>query len=224
MTSADPLAAVQDECELVSGVVLGLSEADFHRSTRCPAWSVKQLLGHMFRDVDRLNIALQQPLPQAADTTAVTYWRSYDPVTDGVAIADRAKELAASYPSGKQLGEAWDEMWRRAVEAARSTRRDRVIVSWGPTLTLEEFLKTRVLEITVHGTDLADALSMRPWPTGSGLAITREILVGLLGQEPPPELRWDDGAFLEKGTGRRPLTEDDRARLGELATRFPLLG
>jgi len=84
-------------------------------------------------------------------------------------------------------------------------------------------VKTRVLEIAVHGLDLADALGRPPWITPGGAAITRAILEGLLGGAPPPGLEWDDVAFIEAGTGRRPLTGADRAVLGEAATAFPLL-
>ncbi len=59
------------------------------------------------------------------------------------------------------------------------------------------------------------------WPDGA--ALVRAMLVELLGAEPPSALGWDDVAFIEAGTGRRPLTERDRTALGELAGCFPLL-
>jgi hypothetical protein len=40
---------------------------------------------------------------------------------------------------------------------------------------------------------------------------------------PPAELGWDDLALLAVGTGRRPLTEDERSILGPAQHRFPLL-
>ncbi len=39
-----------------------------------------------------------------------------------------------------------------------------------------------------------------------------------------PDLGWDGVDLIEKGTGRRALTLQDRDELGELADRFPLLG
>ena len=115
---ADPLEALAEECEEVSKIVLDLLADDFDRPTRCTAWNVKELLGHMYRDVDRTNTALASLPPPEATHDAVTYWTSYDPVTDGRDIADRAKELAGQFGSGTQLAESWDEMWRRAVRAA----------------------------------------------------------------------------------------------------------
>jgi uncharacterized protein (TIGR03083 family) len=220
----DPLEALQAECEEVSKVVLDLSEDDFARPTRCTAWNVKELLGHIYRDVDRINTALKTPAPPEPTHDAITYWRSYDPVEDGPDIADRAKELADRYESGHALAEAWDEMWRRAIDAAGKADRSRLAVTWGPVLAFEELLKTRVLETTVHRMDLEDALGRKGWGTDRAVSIVDEILEGLLGVEPPSDLEWDVVDFIETGTGRRPLTDAERKTLGPLAERFPLMG
>ena len=220
---ADPLEALAEECEEVSKVVLDLLEDDFARPTRCSAWNLKELLAHMYRDVDRTNVGLSTPSPPEATRDSITYWTSYDPVTDGRDIADRARELAAGY-SGTELAEAWDEMWRRAVAAAGQADRARLLVTWGPILTLDEFLKTRVFEITVHRMDLEDALGRKGWGTDRAVAIVDETLEGLLGVEPPSDLEWDVVDFIEAGTGRRPLTAGERKILGPLADRFPLMG
>jgi uncharacterized protein (TIGR03083 family) len=219
----DPLDALRDECELVSELVLGLPEEDFARPTRLPAWNVKQLLAHMYRDVDRTNTALDTEPPPAADTDAVTYWGRYDPVTDSPDIADRALQVASGYESGQALAAAWDEMWRRALGRAAETPRDRVMVTWGPALTLEEFLRTRVLEITVHRADLNAAVDLPADPTDDGLTISEEILLGLLDPPPPGTAPVEGVALLEIGTGRRDPTGEERQALGDLADRFPLL-
>jgi uncharacterized protein (TIGR03083 family) len=221
---ADPLEALAEECEEVSKIVLDLSEDDFARPTRCTAWNVKELLGHIYRDVDRINTAMASPPPPEVTHDSVTYWTSYDRITDGRDIADRAKELAGQYGTGPELGEAFDEMWRRAIDAARTADRSRLVVTWGPVLTLEEFLKTRVFETTVHRMDLEDALGRKGWGTDRAVAIVDETLEGLLGQEPPSDLEWDVVDFIETGAGRRQLTDNERKILGPLAGRFPLMG
>jgi len=220
----DVIEALREECDQVSATVLALPEDDFARPTRCTAWNVKELLAHMYRDVDRINFALTQPAPPEPDSDSVSYWRSYDPLADAPDIADRAKELASKHATGGSLGEAWDEMWRRALETAANADRGRVVVTWGPALTIDEFLKTRVLEITVHRMDLEDALGRKGWGTDQAVSIVDDILVGLLGQEPPEELDWDVTDFIETGCGRRELTEGEREMLGPLAKLFPLMG
>jgi uncharacterized protein (TIGR03083 family) len=221
---ADPLEALREECEEVSRIVLSLVDEDFAKPTRLPAWNVKELLGHMYRDIDRTNTALSTPPPAEVTADSVSYWRSYDPVHDAPAIADRAKEVAARYETGVALAAAWNEMWRAALDGAAGSDRARLVVTWGPHLTLDEFLKTRVLEITVHRMDMEDALGRKGWGTDLAVSIVDDILEGLLGEEPPSELEWDVVDFIETGTGRRPLSETEHAVLGPLADRFPLLG
>jgi uncharacterized protein (TIGR03083 family) len=226
MTSevASPLAALRAECELVSETALSLPEESFSLRTRCIAWDVKGLLGHMYRDIDRLNIALSEGAPPEPDTDSVSYWTSYDPLGDAPDIAGRAQELADSYPTGRELAGAWDEMWRRSLDLAGAADPGRVVVTWGPALTLNEFLKTRVLEMTVHRMDLEDALGRKGWGSDDAVSIVDDIMEGLLGEQPPSDLEWDVVDFIEIGAGRRPLTEAERQILGPLADRFPLMG
>lgn len=222
--SPDPLDALRSECELVSLAVRDLPGEDFARPTRCTAWNVKELLGHLYRDVDRIYVALSQKAPPEPTADSVSYWRAYDPLADAPDIADRAKELAAAHPTGKDLASAWDQMWPRALDAAGGADRSRVVVTWGPALTLDELLKTRVLEVTIHGADLADALDREPWATAEGLGITNGILGALVGADLPIELGWDDLTLMEKGSGRGELTAEERGILGKLSDRFPLMG
>ena len=48
------------------------------------------------------------------------------------------------------------------------------------------------------------------------------MLEGLLGRPLPAE--WDDVTAARRGTGREPLTADDRAELAERTAAFPLFG
>ena len=218
------LEPLRGECKRISTVTIALSEEDFAKPTRLPAWNVKQLLAHMYRAVDRLNTGLDSFPPAEVDHDSISYWRSYDPKADADELAERAKETAAEYETGHELAEAWDEMWHRAIQRATLEDGRRTFPTWGPILRLDEFLKTRTLEITVHGMDMADALGHRPWCTPEGLEVTTAILSGLLGTSPPRDLGWDDVTFIEKGTGRRPLEPRDRDSLGDLVERFPLIG
>jgi hypothetical protein len=63
-------------------------------------------------------------------------------------------------------------------------------------------LTTRVVELTVHGLDLARALGVPPCATVKGRADTVATLEGLLGIRAPSALAWDEVTFVEKGTGR----------------------
>jgi hypothetical protein len=89
---------------------------------------------------------------------------------------------------------------------------------------VDELLKTRVLEVTVHRMDLEEAFGKKGWGTDQAISIVDDTLEGLLEQEPPSDLEWDVIDFIEAGAGRRPLTDEERVILGPLAEKFPLLG
>lgn len=167
---ADVLAA---ECAGVSAVVLGFTTEEFALPTRCHPWDVKALVGHRWRDMDRLRTGLAEPAPSTPDTDGVSYWRSYDPVAKGPEIADRSREVADRFQTGAEL---------------------------------------------------ALDLTMEPWPTDAGSAITCGILLGLLDADLPEAVGWSQLTFIEAGTGRRALTDPETASFGELTGRFPLMG
>ena len=74
-----------------------------------------------------------------------------------------------------------------------------------------------------HGLDVALTLGLEPWTTQPALDVTCPVLISLLGAQPPAQLGWDDWTLLAAGTGRRAPTSPERAVLGPLQNRFPLL-
>jgi hypothetical protein len=96
------------------------------------------------------------------------------------------------------------------------------IPSCGP-MKLADWVLTRVMSVAAHGLDVALTLGLQPWTTRPALQVTRPVLTSLLGAEPPAPLGWDDQTLLAAGTGRRKLTPRERAVLGSLQNRFPLL-
>ncbi len=224
----DPLLALREEYSAWSATLADLSEEDYARPTRCSAWDVKGLVGHVQRGVLRLGEAMASDPAPPTTHDAVTWWRAYDPdpdSVDSIEVAEQSTAVAAGYATGHELAEAFEALWRMTLATAETIDPATLVVTFGPVLTLEEFLKTRVLEATVHRLDLEDALGQRGWGTDAAIGIVDDILVDLLGAEPPTELGWDAVDFIETGTGRRELTDAERKRLGpRLAGRFPLLG
>jgi uncharacterized protein (TIGR03083 family) len=219
---ARSLEALSGESAAAEAVLQALPDAAFDRPTRCAAWDVRGLTGHMLRDVDRILDYVAVPAPSEADATGASYFTRYDPVADAPDVAKRSIDRAAAFATTGELVEAFGATWRRAVDLARAEGSDRLVqVAWGPTMRLDDYLDTRVLEMAVHGLDLADALNEPPWLTPPGGAVVRDILTTLLGGAPPHV--WDDVELADKGTGRAALTERDMAELGEAADRFPLL-
>jgi uncharacterized protein (TIGR03083 family) len=220
----EELAGILDrESRLAWEAAGSLDEAAFAGPTRLPLWDVRELFAHMWGDLDRIREYLAEPAPAAADTDAVSYWRSYDPARDGPATAERAKAVAARFATGAELVASFGRALEGSIALALATPPDRVIATWGPALRFDDYLQTRILEMGVHGLDLAAAIGRDPWLTPEAAAVIRRNLVGLLGEEPALVRRWSDRAFLEAGTGRRGLTYEEHAALGPLAHAFPLL-
>jgi hypothetical protein len=78
-----------------------------------------------------------------------------------------------------------------------------------------------VVEAAVHHLDLVVRLD-RPGPAAGPLGEVRRVLEGI--NDGPLPAGWDDATAARRGTGREPLTGEDRAGLGPAAAAFPLFG
>lgn len=201
-----------------------LPDQAFALPPRCPPWDVRVLVGHMVRDLDRLLTYLADPAPDAATRDAVTYFRSYDPRAEGPRITADSVDVADRYGTPAELVDGFESTLRRCLEEAGREDPTRVLGTRLTTIRLDEFLKTRILEIGVHGMDLAAALGREPWLTSAAASVVLSSLMGLFGRDPASALAWSDVTFIETATGRRPLTDAERAVLGDRADAFPLLG
>ena len=108
-----------------------------------------------------------------------------------------------------------------AVVAADRADAEALVGTQGRVLTVADFLSTLVVEAAVHHLDLVVRLD-RPGPAAESLAEVRRVLEGLLGTPLPAS--WDDVTAARRGTGREPLTADDRAELAERTAALPLFG
>lgn len=199
-----------------------LSAKQWDAPTRCAPMTVFDLAAHVYRGALRVNEMLDaEPLDVPPEKDAVTYFQ-YDPAAEGPEIVARAQEVAASFGSAKALVQAWDTEWSRALRRAREADLRAV----GPTvfglMTREEYLKTRCVEVLIHHMDLDDALGRPVHPDAGCLTVVGDVLRGLLGTDLRP-VGMDDVRFALAGTGRAALTDEERAYLGPLAEKFPLL-
>ncbi len=189
------LETLDGEARRSIDVVRELPDEAFSAPTRCPPWDVRVLVGHMVRDLDRVLTYIADPAPEAATTDAVEYWRSYDPRAEGPRITAGSVEVADRYATPAELVDGSDSTLRRCLEWAGREDPARVLGTRLTSIRLDEFVKTRILEIGVHGMDLAAALGRPPWPTPAAASVVLAILAGLLGGDPPPALGDRAGAF-----------------------------
>jgi len=226
------LGALDAVYQKVTAVTAGLGEADLMRPTRCAGWAVADVLYHQLLDARRALRTFASPSEAPVDCDDVSYWRDYAPGevsapdgNDAAADADEAaaharyvRIAASAYPPGTLAWE-WSETAAAACRAARACGH-RAVTTQGHVLTVTGFAATLAVEAAVHYLDLTAYLPEAPVPDPASLALVRRVLTGLLGAPLPDS--WDHVTAALKGTGREPLTEEDRRALGPSAGKFPL--
>jgi uncharacterized protein (TIGR03083 family) len=224
--------ALSSQLDTLIVLLRELSQQDFGRPTRCPGWSVAELVAHCEGMLERLPGENARPVSGGAEIDRVGYYR-YDP--DGPREGEEPNKTFSDVIRERVIDEVRgrdpDEL-RASLEAAAGSALDgihvipaeRVIKRSGhPRMTFGEFVASRSLEFGVHSMDIAHAVGRPQRVEPGAAAIITDILDGLLGSSLPNSLEWDTTTYILTGTGRRSLTPDDRFKLGELADRFPLL-
>jgi len=220
--------ALESAYRNITAVADGLSDADLMLPSRCAGWAVGDALYHQLLDARRALRTFASPAAGPPDVDQVGYWRFY-PLQGETAEAQHAENaaharhvriVASAYPPGALAWE-WRETSAAACRAARACPHH-AVTTQGHVLTTNDFMSTLAVEAAVHYLDLTVALPSAPPPDPDSLAIVRWVLNGLLEAPMPGE--WDDETCALKGTGRAPLTAEDRAVLGVLAGRLPLFG
>lgn len=190
-------------------------------ATRLPGWCVRDLIFHLASDCQRALVALATPVDEPADTDEVSYWSHWQPGTEGAQNGLRGTRIMASaWTSVRGPAGLYSVTARAVLVAAGRADPGEVVATQGHRLTVESLLHTLAVEAAVHHLDLAPVLPDPP--AGAALRSVRHVLNGLLG-EPVPD-GWDDVRYVQLGTGRAELTEDERSHLGRHADRFPLFG
>jgi uncharacterized protein (TIGR03083 family) len=224
--------ALRDQLDELVSLVDGLPDADFAVATRCPGWTVAELVAHCEGMLVRLVGDNAREVGGEPEIDRAGYYR-YDP--DGPreeedperTFSDVIRERVIAEVGGRapdELRAALAASARAALEGIDAIPAHRVIRRSGhPRMRFGEFVAARVLEFGVHTMDIAQAVGRRERLHPSAEPVITGILDGLLGRGLPEGLGWDATTYALAGTGRRSLTADDRRRLGALAGRFPLL-
>jgi uncharacterized protein (TIGR03083 family) len=195
----------------LSRVLAGLDDAAFARPTGCAPWTVAELAYHVQMTMGRLPGMLAAPEPARPDLVfAAGYYRAdrrFSTATNAGRI-DSAQRGAAALAGAADRARDFEVARRQAELALRDAPPGRVVVTrHGDQMLLTEFLRTRVLELAVHGLDLAAALDREPWVTAQAAHVTEDLLL------PPAaagrlraQTGWDRVGLIARLTGRHPVT------------------
>lgn len=226
------IEALRAQSEDLLALLDELSEDDWERPTRCPGWTVKELVAHCEGMLERLVGENADPVEGEPEIDRSGYY-SYDPHgpregedsdrTFSEVVRDRViDEVGGRSPA--ELLAALRASSAKALDAVASVPPDRVIKRSGhPRMRFDEFVASRVLEFGVHTMDIGHATLRGERIHPDAVQIVKEILDGRLGAELPKGMGWDTRTYILSATGRRPLEPNERFTLGPLASKFPLL-
>jgi uncharacterized protein (TIGR03083 family) len=210
MTPEMVRAAFGAESQRLSQVVAAADDAAFARLSPCAPWTVAELAYHVRLSMGRLPGMLAAPEPAGTGLVPAAAYYQNDHRFSATTNAERiqsAQRGAAALPGS--AARARDFAWTRqqawtALQAAPSGRV--VQTRHGDRMLLTDFVRTRVLELAVHGLDLAAALNRQPWMTPLAADVTQELL---LPAEAAARLQdktgWNQVTLIAKLTGRRPV-------------------
>jgi uncharacterized protein (TIGR03083 family) len=225
------LDALEAQTNDLIALVGELTDAQFDLPTRCPGWTVKELVAHCIEMMVRLPNYAQQKVDATAEIDRSSYY-GYDPdgpreeepdKTFSEFIKDRViGEVAGRGPT--ELRAALDEAASSMLAQLRDIPADLVIKrdSHRP-IAMGELVATRVLEFGIHAMDIGHATLRGERLHPDAQEVIKGLLLGRLNAELPKGMGWTDRTFILSGTGRRQLERNERFALGSLASKFPLL-
>jgi uncharacterized protein (TIGR03083 family) len=205
-------AALRAEAEQLAAAMASEPAAAFARPSPCRPWTVGDLLYHVRTGVARLSHMLAEPEPIADAkglVTAAGYFspdHRFSPATNADRIAS-AQHGAAGLPA-EAMAADFERAWLEAWAAVQAAPPDRVVrTRHADLMLLTDFLRTRVLEVAVHGLDLAAGLDRDPWLTREAASVVTDLVLpdgsaaGLRQR-----IARDHATLIAKVTGRQPLT------------------
>ncbi|TJZ57338.1 maleylpyruvate isomerase family protein [Streptomyces piniterrae] len=202
--------------------VAELTDEDFARPSGCTGWLVRDLVCHLVIDAQDVLITLATPAETEPTRDAVTYWEVADtPPTGDDPLDALIVRLAAAYEEPWLLKFHLDDVGSAAGRAAELAYPGLRVGTRDIVLTAGDYLSAYVLEWTLHHLDLIAHLPDAAEPPAEGLARTREMLEKIARTAFPASFSDKDALLI--GTGRRAPTEAEKAELGDLAAKLPLV-
>lgn len=174
-------AALDAEAAALLAVASGLTDADLARPSPCAPWTVGDLACHVLIGASRIGPALTEPeRPDRPLISTAEYYRA-DERFSAATNADRiesARVLAGRLPGPTEIAAELDRRCRESAELLAAAPAGRTVITrHGDRMLLSDFARTRVVELAVHGLDLAQGLSRPPWLTREAADVLEDLLL-----------------------------------------------
>lgn len=163
-------------------------------------WTVRETVAHTARAFVTIEEYLGLPATIEIDSAGVYFAAGMTDPAVHQAVADRGRAAGAELGDGAELHQLADRV--HALVAGADD--DQPIATRLGGLAFSEYLRTRVLELTVHTLDLVDALGLRGEqsdPPASAAKVTVDLLVEVAEARGPA----NSAAVIRALTGRRSL-------------------
>lgn len=204
------LQALRAECTAVDATLATVPSPAWAQ-TALGSWTLAELVAHLIRQVTRLTAYVDEPVEDRSPAVDRFGYYRYDHAALAPGVAARAVEEARKVDA-ETLPALFAESWRDEADLAAELPAERLVATFRGAMRADEYLATRVLEVTIHHLDLRTALDLPPKPTPEAGALVMALLEGMLDGPRPRNL--GRVRFLLTATGRIP--SDD--------PRFPLVG
>jgi uncharacterized protein (TIGR03083 family) len=211
----DVSAAFDAEAAALLTVVSGLTNADLAEPSPCAPWTVGDLACHVLIGAGRIGPAMAEP--ERADDPLIStaeYYRR-DQRFSAATNADRIETATALARQLSEPGAIAAELGRRCRESAdllaAAPPGRAVITRHGDRMLLIDFARTRVVELSLHGLDLARGLSRQPWLTSEAMDVLEELLLPAGGSsELCRALACNRAGLIARLTGRASLSRAEQ--------------
>ncbi|QKV79511.1 maleylpyruvate isomerase N-terminal domain-containing protein [Amycolatopsis sp. Hca4] len=202
--------------------VAALPGSEFAKPSGCRGWLVRDLVCHLVIDAQDVLITLATPASSPVTHDAITYWAVSSSLPSGEdPLSALIVRLAAAYEDPALLKFHLDDVGSAAGRAADLADPGMRVSTQEMVLTAGDYLAAYVLEWTLHHLDLVAHVPSVAGPPSEGLARTRAMVEKIAGARFPASMPDED--VLLVATGRRNATAAERAALGDLAARLPLV-
>ncbi len=212
-------AAFAAECERLTVVAADLPDAELGRPSPCPPWSVGEVLSHVVVAVRRIGQATAGPDSGQGELVATADYYRPDQRFSAGANSDRidtAVALAHELGGAAAIAAAFDAAWRAGHSILVGAPAEAIVrTRHGDRMLLTDFATTRVVEVAVHGLDLAVGLGRTPWLTKQAAEVVEDLLAPGSAESLRVALGCDQVGLIARLTGRAPLSAEQAAMVRE---------
>jgi uncharacterized protein (TIGR03083 family) len=162
-------------------------------------WDVRSLVGHTARAISTVETYLNAgPAAEVTTQDAETYYAEvFDAYTDNDAIAARGVEAGKAL--NENSGAEFEATLNRALALIQASGPDYVVAIGPIGIPLNEYLRTRVIELVIHSMDIAQAVGLQH-------GIPSDVVANVADLAARVAVRKGNGEdLLFALTGRRPL-------------------